>query len=104
VRYSLAGSLMGAAGTLFAALPALAVAWWDASPHPGHAGPVPVLCGDRLGKQPYLPAKIAGYLFLVSGFGGPLLIGGILKTSYELALPAIFSHVLLPEERPGMRS
>src|SRR5262245_40689956 len=32
VRYSLAGSLMGAAGTLVAALPALAVEWWEASP------------------------------------------------------------------------
>jgi MFS family permease len=42
---------------------------------------------------------IAGYLFLLSGFGWPLLIGGILKTSYDLALLALFSHVRPPEER-----
>jgi MFS family permease len=47
---------------------------------------------------------IAGYLFLLSGFGWPLLIGGILKTSYDLALLAMFSHVRPPEERPGVRS
>jgi MFS family permease len=42
---------------------------------------------------------IAGYLFLLSGFAWPLLISGILKTSYDLALLALFSHVRPPEER-----
>src|SRR5262245_56760700 len=42
---------------------------------------------------------IAGYLLLLSGFGWPLLIGGILKSSYDLALLAMFSHVRPPEER-----
>ena len=32
VRYSLAGSLMGAAGTLLAALPDIVVGWWGATP------------------------------------------------------------------------
>jgi len=41
---------------------------------------------------------IAGYLFLLSGFGWPLLIGGILKSSYDLALLAMFRHVRPPEE------
>jgi len=47
---------------------------------------------------------IAGYLFLLSGFGWPLLIGGILKSSYDLALLAMFSHVRPPEERQEARS
>jgi MFS family permease len=47
---------------------------------------------------------IAGYLFLLSGFGWPLLIGGILKSSYDLALLAMFSHVRPPEERQEVRS
>jgi hypothetical protein len=47
---------------------------------------------------------ISGYLFLLSGFGWPLLIGGILKTSYDLALLATFSHVRPPEERQAVRS
>jgi hypothetical protein len=46
---------------------------------------------------------IAGYLFLLSGFGWPLLIGGILKSSYDLALLAMFSHVRPPEERKAVR-
>lgn len=44
---------------------------------------------------------IAGYLFLLSGFGWPLLIGGVLKASYDLALLAMFSHVRPPEEARG---
>jgi MFS family permease len=47
---------------------------------------------------------IAGYLFLLSGFAWPLLIGGILKSSYDLALLAMFSHVRPPEERQEVRS
>lgn len=46
---------------------------------------------------------IAGYLFLLSGFGWPLLIGGILKTSYDLLLLAMFSHIRPPEERRTVR-
>ena len=42
---------------------------------------------------------ISGYLFLLSGFAWPILIGGILKTSYDLALLAMFSHVRPPEEQ-----
>ena len=46
---------------------------------------------------------IAGYLFLLSGFAWPLLLGGILKSSYDLALLAMFSHVRPPEEREAAR-
>jgi MFS family permease len=44
---------------------------------------------------------IAGYLFAVSGFGWPLLIGGVLKIAYDLALLAMFRHVRPPEEKPA---
>jgi hypothetical protein len=56
--------------------------------------------------QPCLGGRsvIAGYLFLLSGFGWPLLIGGILKTSYDLAPLAMFRHVRPPEERQAVRS
>lgn len=47
---------------------------------------------------------IAGYLFLLSGFGWPLLIAGILKSGYDLALLAMFSHVRPPEEREAARA
>lgn len=43
---------------------------------------------------------ISGYLIVLSGFGWPLLIGGLLKIGYDLALLAMFSHVRPPEERP----
>ncbi len=46
---------------------------------------------------------IAGYLYLLSGFGWPLLIGGLLKSGYDLALLAMFSHVRPPEEREAAR-
>jgi MFS family permease len=46
---------------------------------------------------------IAGYLLLLSGFGWPLLIGGVLKSAYDLALLAMFSHVRPPEERAAAR-
>jgi MFS family permease len=42
---------------------------------------------------------ISGYLIMLSGFGWPLLIGGLLKIGYDLALLAMFSHVRPPEER-----
>jgi MFS family permease len=47
---------------------------------------------------------IAGYLFLLSGFGWPLLLAGILKSGYDLALLALFSHVRPPEEREAARA
>jgi len=43
--------------------------------------------------------SIAGYLFAVSGFGWPLLIGGGLKIGYDLALLWMFRHIRPPEER-----
>jgi MFS family permease len=42
---------------------------------------------------------IAGWLFSVSGFGWPLLLGGLLKSGYDIALLSMFSHVRPPEER-----
>jgi MFS family permease len=42
---------------------------------------------------------ISGYLLLLSGFGWPVLIAGVLKSGYDLALLALFSHVRPPEER-----
>lgn len=41
---------------------------------------------------------IAGYLLTLSGFGWPLLIGGVLKSGYDLALLALFRNVKPPEE------
>jgi MFS family permease len=43
---------------------------------------------------------IAGWLLLLPGFAWPILIAGLLKTGYDLALLAMFSHVRPPEERP----
>jgi MFS family permease len=43
---------------------------------------------------------ISGWLFAASGFGWPLLIGGLLKSGYDVALLLMFSHVRPPEERP----
>jgi len=42
---------------------------------------------------------VAGWFFLVPGFAWPILIGGILKTGYDVALLAMFRHVRPPEER-----
>lgn len=42
---------------------------------------------------------IAGYLIAQSGFGWPLLIGGMLKIAYDLTLLAMFRHLRPPEER-----
>jgi len=36
---------------------------------------------------------------MLSGFGWLLLIAGVLKIGYDLALLAMFSHVRPPEER-----
>ena len=48
---------------------------------------------------------IAGYLFGVSTFGWPLVIGGSLKIVYDLALLAMFHAVRPPEElAPRARS
>jgi MFS family permease len=41
---------------------------------------------------------ISGYLIMLSGFGWPLLAAGLLKSGYDLALLAMFSHVRPPEE------
>src|SRR5215218_8051191 len=41
---------------------------------------------------------IAGYLFTVSAFAWPILIGGLLKVGYDLALLAMFRHIRPPEE------
>ena len=49
---------------------------------------------------------IAGYLLTVSAFAWPLLIGGLLKVGYDLALLAMFRHIRPPEEggRPQAQS
>lgn len=41
---------------------------------------------------------ISGTLIMLSGFGWLLLIAGVLKIGYDLALLAMFSHVRPPEE------
>jgi MFS family permease len=41
---------------------------------------------------------IAGYLITISAFAWPLLIGGLLKVGYDLALLAMFRHIRPPEE------
>jgi MFS family permease len=42
---------------------------------------------------------ISGWLVMLSGFGWPLLLGGLLKSVYDLALLAMFRHARPPEER-----
>jgi hypothetical protein len=42
---------------------------------------------------------IAGYLLTLTSFGWPLLIGGVLKAGYDLALLLMFRRVRPPEER-----
>ena len=42
---------------------------------------------------------VSGGLVMLSGFGWPLLLSGLLKSGYDLALLAMFSHVRPPEER-----
>ena len=42
---------------------------------------------------------IAGYLLTLTSFGWPLLIGGVLKAGYDLALLFMFRRVRPPEER-----
>jgi MFS family permease len=44
---------------------------------------------------------IGGYLLTLSVFGWPLLIGGVVKSVYDLALLIMFQHVRPPEERHG---
>ena len=46
---------------------------------------------------------IAGYLLKLSGFGWPLLIGGLLKIGYDLTLLAMFRHIRAPEETRASR-
>ena len=41
---------------------------------------------------------ISGYLLNLSTFGSPLLIGGILKITYDLTLLIMFRHIRPPEE------
>lgn len=41
---------------------------------------------------------IAGYMITLTSFGWPLLIGGLLKAGYDIALLAMFSRVRPPEE------
>jgi hypothetical protein len=41
---------------------------------------------------------IAGYMFTLSSFGWPLLVGGLLKAIYDLLLLRGFSSVHPPEE------
>lgn len=42
---------------------------------------------------------IAGYLIASSGFGWPLLIGGVLKMVYDVTLLSMFRHIKPPEEQ-----
>jgi len=46
-----------------------------------------------------LSPTIGGYLLTLSVFGWPLLIGGVVKAVYDLALLMMFHHVRPPEER-----
>ncbi len=46
-----------------------------------------------------LSPVIAGFLITISSFGWPLLIGGMLKITYDLVLLAMFRHIQPPEER-----
>src|SRR5262245_19065256 len=44
---------------------------------------------------------ISGGLVMLSGFAWPLLLAGLFKGAYDLALLGMFSHVRPPEERAG---
>ncbi len=44
---------------------------------------------------------ISGYLITISTFGWPVLLGGLLKMGYDLALLGLFSRVRPPEEDPS---
>ena len=44
---------------------------------------------------------ISGGLVMLSGFAWPLLLAGLFKSAYDLALLGMFSHVRPPEERAG---
>jgi MFS family permease len=43
--------------------------------------------------------SIAGYLLALTSFGWPLLIGGALKSLYDVLLLLMFRRVRPPEER-----
>ena len=47
---------------------------------------------------------IAGWLFSVSSFGWPLLLGGLLKSGYDVALLLMFRHIRPPEEQRQART
>ena len=47
---------------------------------------------------------IAGSLFTVSTFGWPLLLGGLLKSGYDVALLLMFRHIRPPEEQAHART
>jgi MFS family permease len=42
---------------------------------------------------------LAGYLFSISSFGWPLVVGGILKIIYDLLLLKMFGTIRPPEEQ-----
>jgi MFS family permease len=44
---------------------------------------------------------LAGHMLAVSGFGWPLMVAGLLKIVYDLALLFQFRHLRPPEERPS---
>ena len=46
---------------------------------------------------------IAGYMITLTSFGWPLLIGGVLKAVYDLALLTMFSRIRPPEEASAAR-
>jgi MFS family permease len=117
-RYSLAGTLFGALGTLLAALPELAARVNGTSPlrsqmdvptrgsyvmavvtPPERAAAAAITSVPRSLAAAISPT-IAGYLLTVSAFGWPLLIGGALKGIYDLVLLGMFQHVWPPEEQP----
>lgn len=51
-----------------------------------------------------LSPAIGGYLLTISSFGWPLLIGGVVKTAYDLALLLMFQQVRPSEERHGAQA
>jgi MFS family permease len=118
VRYSLAGSLMGAAGTLLAALPDLAQQWWALAPTPVMQGMFllyaaigaasgliyraidePPATHDAAKSQPLGPSRAIVYrlaaLFSIDAFGGGLIVQSILALwlfqTYGLSVTAAAS-------------
>src|SRR5262249_52889782 len=68
---------------------------------PGGRPPPPTLTPGPPTRASGIGPLISGGLVMLSGFAWPVLLAGLFKSAYDLALLAMFSHVRPPEERTG---